>query len=188
MLQTGITWFQSLGYCQQLIHRSTNAEFVDDWVRPWKPVEQTFTLPRKERSTAAPSPVHQNTWETRFCKRQFNVTHRKCETGHELSVTKRHKIHWMVKSIHTPKSASASVSNYNIVSMVMLTLARGTGTGFPLLSHQIPCFSLTFPWFPKIFPWFFLSFHQDILVKKNIHVALVTLVYANIASLSAISS
>ena len=25
----------------------------------------------------------------------------------------------------------------------------------------------TFPCFPKIFPWFFLSFHQDILVKKN---------------------
>ena len=52
---------------------------------------------------------------------------------------------------------------------------------------KFPDFSLTFPWFPKIFPWFFLTFHQDILVKKNIHVALVTLVYANIASLSAIS-
>ena len=50
----------------------------------------------------------------------------------------------------------------------------------------IPSNSLIFPWFPKSFPWFFLSFHQDILVKKNptylffLNVALVTLVYANI--------
>ena len=45
--------------------------------------------------------------------------------------------------------------------------------------------SLIFTWFPKSFPWFFLSFHQDILVKKTylffLNVALVTLVYANIA-------
>ena len=34
----------------------------------------------------------------------------------------------------------------------------------------IPSNSLTFPWFPKSFPWFFLSFHQDILVKKNIFI------------------
>ena len=52
-------------------------------------------------------------------------------------------------------------------------------TGFPLfLSRQIP-------WFPKSFPWFFLGFHQDILFKKTylffLNVALVTLVYANIA-------
>ena len=50
---------------------------------------------------------------------------------------------------------------------------------------KFPDFSLTFPWFLKIFPWFFLSFHQDILVKKTylffLNVALVTLVYANIA-------
>ena len=56
---------------------------------------------------------------------------------------------------------------------------------------KFPDFSLTFPWFRKSFPWFFLSFHQDILVKKTylffLNVALVTLVYANIASLSAIS-
>ena len=56
---------------------------------------------------------------------------------------------------------------------------------------KFPDFSLTFPWFPKSFPWFFLSFHQDILVKKTylffLNVALVTLVYTNIASLSAIS-
>ena len=49
----------------------------------------------------------------------------------------------------------------------------------------IPSNSLIFPWFPKSFPWFFLSFHQDILVKKTylffLNVALVTLVYANIA-------
>ena len=32
---------------------------------------------------------------------------------------------------------------------------------------KFPDFSLTFPWFPKSFPWFFLSFHQDILVKKK---------------------
>ena len=38
-------------------------------------------------------------------------------------------------------------------------------SGFPLFF--IPSNSLTFPWFPKIFPWFFLSFHQDILVKKK---------------------
>ena len=48
-----------------------------------------------------------------------------------------------------------------------------------------------FPWFLKSFPWFFLSFHQDILVKKKhllfLNVALVTLVYANIASFSLIS-
>ena len=54
--------------------------------------------------------------------------------------------------------------------------------GFPLFF--IPSNSLIFPWFPKIFPWFFLSFHQDILVKKTclffLNVALVTLVYANI--------
>ena len=56
---------------------------------------------------------------------------------------------------------------------------------------KFPDFSLTFPWFPKSFPWFFLTFHQDILLKKTylffLNVALVTLVYANIASLSAIS-
>ena len=51
---------------------------------------------------------------------------------------------------------------------------------------KFPDFSLTFPWFPKSFPWFFLSFHQDILVKKKtylffLNVPLVTLVYANIA-------
>ena len=55
----------------------------------------------------------------------------------------------------------------------------------------IPSNSLTFPWFLKIFLWFFISFHQDILVKKTylffLNVALVTTVYANIASLSAIS-
>ena len=65
-------------------------------------------------------------------------------------------------------------------------------SGFPLFYPvKFPDFSLTFPWFPKCFPWFFLSFHQDILVKKTylffLNVALVTLVYANIASLSAIS-
>ena len=50
---------------------------------------------------------------------------------------------------------------------------------------KFPDFSLTFPWFPKIFPWFFISFHQDILVIKTylffLNVALVTLVYENIA-------
>ena len=48
-------------------------------------------------------------------------------------------------------------------------------SGFPIYnqgSHffypvKFPDFSLTFPWFPKSFPWFFLSFHQDILVKKK---------------------
>ena len=40
--------------------------------------------------------------------------------------------------------------------------------GFPLFYPvKFPDFSLTFPWFPKSFPWFFLSFHQDILVKKK---------------------
>ena len=50
---------------------------------------------------------------------------------------------------------------------------------------KFPDFSLTFNWFPKSFPWLFPSFHQDILVKKPylffLNVALVTLVYANIA-------
>ena len=56
--------------------------------------------------------------------------------------------------------------------------------GFPLFyPRQIPWF---FSCFPNSFPWFFLSFHQDILVFF-LNVALVTLVYANIASLSAIS-
>ena len=42
-------------------------------------------------------------------------------------------------------------------------------TGFPLLYPvKFPDFSLTFPWFPKSFPWFFISFHQDILVKKHL--------------------
>ena len=59
---------------------------------------------------------------------------------------------------------------YNIISRT-----ENTSPGFPLF---IPSNS-------QIFPWFFLSFHQDILVKKTyfffINVALVTLVYANIA-------
>ena len=64
--------------------------------------------------------------------------------------------------------------------------------GFPLFYPiKFPDFSLTFPWFPKSFPWFFLSFHQDILDKKTylffLNVTLVTLIYANIASLSTIS-
>ena len=65
------------------------------------------------------------------------------------------------------------------------------------VNDRVPTFfsqsnSLTSPRFPNNFPWFFLSFYQDILVKKKtylffLNVAFVTLVYANIASLSAIS-
>ena len=55
---------------------------------------------------------------------------------------------------------------------------------------KFPDFSLVFARFPKSFPWIFLSFHQDILVQKTywffLNVALVTLVYANITSLSTI--
>ena len=59
--------------------------------------------------------------------------------------------------------------------------------GSHFLTRQIPGL---FPDFLRVFPDFFLSFHQDILVKKHLfflNVALVTSVYANIASLSAIS-
>ena len=54
--------------------------------------------------------------------------------------------------------------------------------GSHFLTRQIPWL---FPDFLRVFPDFFLSFHQDILVKKHLfflNVALVTLVYANIAS------
>ena len=34
----------------------------------------------------------------------------------------------------------------------------------------IPWNSLIFPWFLKIFPWFFLSFYEEILVKRNIFI------------------
>ena len=33
----------------------------------------------------------------------------------------------------------------------------------------IPWNSLIFPKIPKIFPWFFLSFQQEILVKKKLY-------------------
>ena len=57
---------------------------------------------------------------------------------------------------------------------------------------KFPEFSLTFPWFPKIFPWLFFYFLLRHFSQKRaylffLNVALVTLVYANIASLSAIS-
>ena len=68
------------------------------------------------------------------------------------------------------------ISSYSLRRVLQNAM---TSTGFPLfLSRQIP-------WFPKSFHWFFLSFRQDILVKKKtylffLNVALVTLVYANI--------
>ena len=70
----------------------------------------------------------------------------------------------------------------NFPRFVWWRMRQGSHFFYPI---KFPDFSLTFPWFPKTFPWFFLSFHQDILVKKTylffLNVALVTLVYANIA-------
>ena len=54
--------------------------------------------------------------------------------------------------------------------------------GSHFLIRQIPSL---LPDFLRVFPDFFLSFHQDILVKKHLfflNLALVTFVYANIAS------
>ena len=59
--------------------------------------------------------------------------------------------------------------------MIHMIHICGESQNHPQGSHffypvKFPDYSLTFPWFPKSFPWFFLSFHQDILVKKNIFI------------------
>ena len=87
-------------------------------------------------------------------------------------------------------SAKETYTSFHIVAILIVnrqkrenSLTQGSHFFYPI---KFPDFSLTFPWFPKSFPWFFLSFHQDILVKKKtylffLNVALVTLAYANIA-------
>ena len=120
-----------------------------------------------------------------------------CWHVHKINIVKRERI-----SQHSSRTRTA-----RLPTVTHIRCGRGTG-GEDVYSSpegpypgqgshffhliKFPDFSLTFPWFPKIFPWFFLSFYQDILVQKSIYlfflsVALVTLVYANIASLSAIS-
>ena len=77
---------------------------------------------------------------------------------------------------------------FSLTPLSLCTLFNFTADFIIGFSNRVPTFlSHQIPWFPKIFPWFFLSFHQDIEKKILFTYGLVILVYANIASLSAIS-